>query len=136
MTESGLNGEQREALDNWLLLGALREAYTELHDLAHITAKTHDIDFAHCSLWVCRKNRERLLGWGCDVTALSAPTSDTGKQKPIVIIGHDIISDTGSEEGKCHADRDGDCDWEGCPQKVEYLQWCKFARRYTMEDER
>ena len=37
---------------------------------------------------------------GCIVdTALSAPASDPGRQKPIVIIGHDIISDTGSEEG-------------------------------------
>lgn len=81
MTESGLNGEQREALDNWLLLGALREAYTQLHDLAHITVKTHDIDFAHCSLWVCRKNREKLLGWGCDVTALASSSRDTGSEE-------------------------------------------------------
>lgn len=98
MTESGLNGEQREALDNWLLLGALREAYTELHDLAHITAKTHDIDFAHCSLWVCRKSRERLLGWGCDVTALSAPASDI-EEELSAWEAHAPASDTGSEEG-------------------------------------
>lgn len=67
---SDMNGEEREALDNWFLLGALREAYTETHDLAHITSKSWDIDFAHCSRWVCRKNRKKLLGWGCDVTAL------------------------------------------------------------------
>ena len=27
----------------------------------------------------------------------------------------------------CHADRDGDCNWEHCPQKVTYLVWCPLA---------
>lgn len=71
MTEEGLTGEQREALDNWLMLAALRESMTQTHDLAHINVKTHDIDFAQCSLWVCKRNRQKLLDWGCDVTAIA-----------------------------------------------------------------
>lgn len=79
---SELTGEEREALDNWLLLAALRDAYTELHDLHHISSKSWDIDFVHCASWVCRKNRGKLLEWGLDVTALAPwAASDTGSEE-------------------------------------------------------
>lgn len=68
-----LTGEQREALDNWLMLAALREAYEQVHTYAHAAEVRADIDFAVCHSWVCRRNREKLIGWGCDVVALSGP---------------------------------------------------------------
>jgi hypothetical protein len=31
---------------------------------------------------------------------------------------------------KCHSGKDGDCNWEKCPQKTEYLQFCPLYPEY------
>lgn len=69
-TGEGLNGEQREALDNWLMLANLREAYEKVHTYAHAAEVRAEIDFVHCHAWLCRQHRTVLLNWGCDVTKL------------------------------------------------------------------
>lgn len=28
----------------------------------------------------------------------------------------------------CHSDRDGDCDWQDCPQLKVYRTYCPFAK--------
>lgn len=30
-------------------------------------------------------------------------------------------------EERCHANNDGDCTWDGCPQRANYQVWCPLA---------
>lgn len=40
-------------------------------------------------------------------------------------------------EGWCMADSDGDCSWEGCPQRVEYKSVCpRYAATHQDDNER
>jgi hypothetical protein len=36
---------------------------------------------------------------------------------------------------RCHADRDGDCDWGSCPQKVSYQSICPLDEDIEWDDE-
>lgn len=39
------------------------------------------------------------------------------------------------ESPRCHCDGDGDCDWEECPQKIDYKSICPFYELQSREYE-
>ena len=43
------------------------------------------------------------------------------------------MTDTSPKEPtvpQCHSDRDGDCDWEDCPQAKNWQTYCPYARAW------